>query len=192
MDESGHKYKLLETSAITPDILLHPEYPNSLPWTTVQKKIRVLLSLLSNKNFPLQKHYGKASWDICVYCPHICHTCMKVSLLSTWRPFNKTARTAKCGQNKESPLGTAWDLCLSQDQHSSSGKNPKRNSCLCEAVIKYSPLSNGKPKTKQQNFVSFQILFKYRNLWWQGRIPCEIFGNGTASSDVRCRKEEEL
>lgn len=84
MDESGHKYKLLETSAITPDILLHPEYPNSLPWTTVQKKIRVLLSLLSNKNFPLQKHYGKASWDICVYCPHICHTCMKKCLF--WAP----------------------------------------------------------------------------------------------------------
>lgn len=52
-------------------------------------------------------------------------------------------------------------------------------------------MSSGKPKTKQQNFISFLILFKYRNCWWQGRIPCEIFGNGIGSSDMRCWKEED-
>lgn len=108
---------LLETFAVTPGILLHPEYPNSLAWTTVQNNNCVLLTLFSNKKFPLKKHCGKTLGNICVHCPRICaHMGAEVSLLSTWRPFNKIARTAKCGQNKESPLGTAWDLFLSQDQ----------------------------------------------------------------------------
>lgn len=149
---------LLENSDVTPGILLHPEYPNSFPWTTVQKKICVLLTLLSNKKFPLQKNYGKTSGDICVYCPHICaYMCAEVSLLSTWRPFNNIARTAKSEQNKrvlwEQPKICFW----ARISHSSSGRNPKKNSCLCEAVIKYSACPVGNPK--QSSKTSFLFWF---------------------------------
>lgn len=81
----------------------------------------------------------------------------EVSLLSAWRPFNKIARTAKSGQNKrvhwEQPEICSW----ARISHSSSGRNPKRNSCLSEAVIKYSACPMGNPK--QSNKTSFLFRF---------------------------------
>lgn len=95
---------------------------------------------------------------ICVYCPHICaYMSAEVSPLSTWRPFNKIARTAKSGQNKrihwEQPEICSW----ARISHSSSGRNPKRNSCLSEAVIKYSACPMGNPKQSSKTSFLFQF-----------------------------------
>lgn len=125
----------------------------------------------------ITKHYYKASGNInqYVYCPPLPSTHSRVHSFSFLylKTFLEVSRSSQDWAKQKSKARDIPEVCSwARISHCSPGRNSKRNSCPCEAVIKYStsPMRGrrAKPAAKKY-FISFLFLFKYRNLWCPGR-----------------------
>lgn len=91
----------------------------------------------------ITKHYYKASGNInqFVYCPPLPSTHSHVHSLSFLylKTFLEVSKSSQDWTKQESKARDIPEVCSwARISHCSPGRNSKRNSCPCEAVIKYS------------------------------------------------------